>query len=92
MKFENPTDSDVNYKSLVESSLIRSNNKNKFEIYFYNLRFIDIYGPYLLDLKELLPKKHIEKFNSKVIPDTCFYNDKLVGLVKDLLITIFNYN
>jgi len=80
IKFENPTDSDVNYKSLVESSLIKSNNKKKYEIYFYNLRFIDIYGPYLLDLKELLPKEHIEKYNPKVISDTCYYNDQLVGL------------
>jgi len=92
MNFENPTDSDENYKSVVESSLIKSINNNKFDIYFYNLRFTDIYGPYLLDLKELLSREHIERYNSKIISDTCFYNGQLVGLVLDSFTNNLNYN
>ena len=91
MKYENPTSSYTNFKLLVESSLKKSNNihnanneKNnntKFDIYFYDMRFTNLYGPYLLNLKEYLSKEFIEMYNSDIIEKTAIYNDELVGLV-----------
>ena len=93
MKFINPSDSYANFKSLVESSLKKSNNINndknsnneihstKFDIYIYDSKYTNIYGPYLLDLKNNLPEEHIEMYNPKVVSEICTYKDKVVGLV-----------
>jgi len=94
-KFENPSDSYTNFKSLVESSLKKSNDRtsineimnNKYDLYIYNNKYTNIYAPYLIDLKKHLPKEYIEMFNSKVVKETCTYENKLnkedevVGLV-----------
>jgi len=108
MKFTNPSDSYANFKSLVESSLKKSNNiyndsnneihSTKFDIYIYDNRYTNIYGPYLLDLKDNLPKGFIEMYDSKIVSELCTYNDKVVGLVIFLkiyiiiMITINNIN
>jgi len=92
MEFENPTDSYANFKSLVETSLRKSNdltskNSNKYDLYTYSIQYTNIYAPYLLNLKKHLPNEYIEMFNSKVIKETCTYKnelskeDEVVGLV-----------
>jgi len=101
MKFPNPTASYKNFKTLVETSLKKSNNihtinnKNltntKYDIYFYDMRFTDLYAPYLLDLNEVLPKDFIEKYNSRIINESCIYEDKLVGLVNIIHEQLYNY-
>ena len=87
MKFENPSDSFEIFKSLVESSLKKSNiiekanSTNKFDMYFFDMKYTDIYGPYLLDLNKNLPKEHLDMYSSETIKDACSYKDELVGLV-----------
>jgi len=78
MKFENARDSNQSFTSVVESSLKKS---NKFDIYFYDNRYTYIYGPYLLNLKGILPKEYINMFNSRVLEEIGTYNDSLVGIV-----------
>jgi len=91
MKFIDPSDSLANFKSLVETSLKKSNNiynkshnkevhSTKFDIYIFDNRYTNIYGPYLLDLRGNLPKEHIEMYDSKILNETSYYKDKLVGL------------
>jgi len=82
MIFENPSDSYANFKSLVETSLRKSNdktsnNKNKYDIYVYSNQYTNIYAPYLLDLKNFLPKEYIAMYNSKVVKETCTYKNEL---------------
>jgi len=82
MVFENPTDSYENFKSLVETSLKKSNdniskNSNKYDLYTYNNQYTNIYAPYLLDLKKYLPNEYLEMYNSKVIKETCTYKNAL---------------
>jgi len=87
MKFENPTDSYSNFKLFVELSLKKSNiiktsnnekiHNGKLNIYFYNVKYTNIYGPYLLDLKENLLKEHIEVYDSKILNEACTYNNWL---------------
>lgn len=79
-----PTDSYLNLKSLVGLSLKKSNeknNNNKFDMYFFDMRYTSIYGPYLLDLKENLGREYIKMYDSKIINETCTYKDKVVALV-----------
>jgi len=101
MSYENPTSSYEKFKLLVESSLKKSNNihnsKNeenntKFDLYFFNTRFTNLYGPYLLNLEEYLPKEFIEMYNSDIIKKTSFYKDELVGLPTSISFEIFYSN
>jgi len=90
MKFENPTDSYSNFKLFVELSLKKSNSiktssneivhQGKFDIYIYNVKYTNIYGPYLLDLKENLSKEYIDMYDSKILNETSTHQNKLVGL------------
>jgi len=80
LKYEKPTDSYSFFKSLVESMLKKSNNP--YDIYVYNSRYTDIYGPYLLNLSLNLPKEHIKMYDSDILRDECIYteNNELIGL------------
>jgi len=85
LKYDKPTDSYVFFKQFIESSLKKSTNKNNnkaYDIYFYDNKYLNIYGPYLLDLKDLIPKDYIEMHDPRVIKEICTYNDTaLVGFV-----------
>jgi len=85
MKFDNPTDSYENFKSIVESSLKKSNSGKsvtgkKYDVYFYSSKYLDLFGPYLLNLYDAIDKERIDIFDSKFIQDTCINNGELVGL------------
>ncbi len=43
--------------------------------------YTERYGPYLLDLRNLLNESQIEIYDSRVINQTCTFNNHLVGLV-----------
>jgi len=62
--------------------------KSPFDIYIYDFKNTDILGPYLLDLKNSLPKEHIEMYDSRIIKETCIYEEELVGLVKSLTLIL----
>jgi len=57
-------------------------NDNLYDIYIYNSKYTNIFGPYLLHLKNNLLKKYIKMYNSKIIKETCIYKEELVELVK----------
>jgi len=82
--YEKPSDSYSFFKLFVEQSLKKQNNT--FDVYFYDTKYTNLYGPYLLDIQDKLPKEYIELFNSKIINEECIYKDKtkneekLVGL------------
>ncbi|ORX82376.1 periplasmic binding protein-like II [Anaeromyces robustus] len=67
---------------MVESLLKKKNNK--YDMYFYDFSFLKKYGPYLLDLKELLPKEHINMYDDNILSSICTYEDKLVGIPSTL--------
>ena len=77
--YDKPTDAYKYFISLVESSLKK--NSVKYEIYFYDNAYSDMYGPYLLNLNNNLPKEHIEMYDTKILNETCYYKDELVGFV-----------
>jgi len=80
MIFENPSEAYENFKLVAETSLKKTNNHKKYDMYFYDNKYTNIYGPYLLDLKNLVPKEHVDIFNPDIIRDSCVYKDKLIGL------------
>jgi len=80
MKYNNPSDSFSNFKSVVESLLKKSTEK--FDMFIYSNRYTDIFAPYLLDLKGYLSDEYIHMYNSKVLKETCNHKEELIGLVK----------
>jgi len=80
IRYEKPSDSYSYFKTLVETLLKKSNSP--YDIYIYESIHTSIYGSYLLNLNDYLPKEHIEMYNSKLIKEE-FINEKdeLVGLV-----------
>jgi len=69
----------VDYGDMLETVLKRKNRK--FDIYFFEYMYNNRYGPYLLDLKEYLPKKHIDLYSKGFVPKISTFNNKLVSLV-----------
>jgi len=78
MTRSNSTDSLVNNGAMFESLLKKKNSK--YDIFFYDGTFSHNYGPYLLNLNELLPKVHIDMYNKKILSQIGIYKDKIVGL------------
>lgn len=79
MTKSNSTESFLNNGAMFESLLKKKNNK--YDIFFYDGTFSQDYGPYLLNLNELLPKIHIDMYNKKILSQISMYKDKIVGLV-----------
>jgi len=77
--FDKPTDSYTNFKSLIVSLFKKSNNM--YDIFYYDSLYSFIFGPYLLNLKDYLPKEFIEMYDAKIINETCTHQNSLVGLV-----------
>jgi len=78
----NGSNSIEEYESVVESLLKKKNSKKKkdIDIYFYDCAYTNKYGPYLINLHNILPKDHIDMYNPKILSETCLYEDYLVGL------------
>jgi len=68
------------YGSVIESFLSKKNNA-KYDIIFYDNMYTSRYGPYLLDLRELLNETQIEIYDSRILNQSCTYDNHLVGLV-----------
>jgi len=60
-------------------------------LYFYDNMYSPQFGPYFYDLKELLPKEHINMYESELIKQSCYYENKLVGLVIKYFFIIHKY-
>jgi len=83
----NSTNTLSNYITTVESLMEKKNNK--YDLYFFDNSYITHYGEYLLDLSNYISKDYIDMFDSKIISQTCLYENKLVSLVYILIIIIF---
>ena len=81
----NSTFSLNDFGSMVEALFKK---KNKYELYFYDNVYTTKYGKYLLNLKEWIPKNTLDLYDQKIISETCYYNEKLVGLVINSIIKI----
>jgi len=67
------------YGSTAEKLLKR--RSELYDIYFYDTKYSFKYGPYLVNLTDYLSSELINEYNSKFIYPSCYYKDKLVGLV-----------
>jgi len=68
------------FGSYIESLLRKK--ANKYDLYYYDVSYAQVYGEYLLDLKQYLDPSHIELYDPKIVSELCIYEDKLVGLVR----------
>ncbi|ORY59001.1 periplasmic binding protein-like II [Neocallimastix californiae] len=81
----NSTSEINNYGSLVDMFL--SKKSDKYDLFFYYASYTKKYGPHFEDLKELLPKEHIDMYDKDIISKSCLYNDKVVGLPISLFVS-----
>ncbi|ORX84845.1 hypothetical protein BCR32DRAFT_266083 [Anaeromyces robustus] len=68
-----------NHYFMIESLLKKKNNK--YDIYFYDITYIKNYSPYLLDLKDLIPKEHLSMFDENILSQMCYYEDELPSTI-----------
>ncbi|KAL6590477.1 periplasmic binding protein-like II [Neocallimastix californiae] len=80
----------TDYESTLDSLFQRKSNK--YDLIFFDNIYIKRFGPYLLNLKNVLPKDHIDMYMEGVAKQTCMYNDKLVGLPMTIDCTLLYYN
>ncbi|OUM56508.1 hypothetical protein PIROE2DRAFT_18865 [Piromyces sp. E2] len=64
----------------------------KYDIIFYDHIYTTKFGSYLENLKNYLPKNHIEMYESRILKITSFYGDQLVGLPITLDFTVLYSN
>ena len=84
---DNSTVEVEDYESTIE--LLFSKKSDKYDLYYFDNIFSNKFGPYLLDLREYLSESHINLYDNEITSQTCYYNDKLVGLVITFYI-VFN--
>ncbi|ORX65318.1 periplasmic binding protein-like II [Anaeromyces robustus] len=87
---KNSTISYNDFGSLIE--VLLKKKTQKYDLYLYDNLYTPVYGQYLLDVKNLLPQEHINMFNPKLLNQTCYYNDELVGLPLTLTYSVFYSN
>ncbi|ORX84846.1 periplasmic binding protein-like II [Anaeromyces robustus] len=75
---------------MVESLLKKKNHK--YDIFIYDYTYLKNYSPYLLDLKNLFPKEHIDMYNKQVLSQACEYDGKLLGFPISLCYTAIYAN
>ncbi|OUM58626.1 hypothetical protein PIROE2DRAFT_16031, partial [Piromyces sp. E2] len=74
----NSTELIGDYGTTVEIMLKRKDGK--YDLVFYDNVYPIRYGPYLVDLKTLLPPGHVEMYADSIASETCVFEDKWVGL------------
>jgi len=75
---QNSTSSVDSYGSLIDHLL--QNKSRKYDIYFYYGGYTTKYGEHLADLKEYVPKDHLNLYNYDYLEYCNVYKDQLVGL------------
>ncbi|ORX82029.1 periplasmic binding protein-like II [Anaeromyces robustus] len=86
---ENSTSSVIDYSTFMDSLLKKKSIK--YDLYFFNSAYTNVYSPHFIDLKEYLPKEHIDMFDSGII-DLYTYNDKLIGIPVNIDMTALYSN
>ncbi|ORY37851.1 periplasmic binding protein-like II [Neocallimastix californiae] len=74
----NSTNHINDYGSLI-GSLLKKETK-RYDIYFYDIVYSQLFGPFFMDLKKWLPKELINEYDTRFFIPACIYKDKLVGL------------
>jgi len=74
----NSTTNTYDFYTLMDSFLLRKSNK--YDLYFYNSIYTWSFEHHFLNLKELLPKDHVDMYTD-IDSEMFSYNNKLVGLV-----------
>ncbi|KAG4087968.1 periplasmic binding protein-like II [Neocallimastix lanati (nom. inval.)] len=87
---DNSTVEVEDYESTIE--LLFSKKSDKYDLYYFDNIFSNKFGPYLLDLREYLSESHINLYDNEITSQTCYYNDKLVGLPTVIDCTSLIYN
>jgi len=77
---QNSTYSLYNSGYMIETLLKKK--KSKYDMFFFDNTYTDQYAPYLLDMKDLLPKDHIEMYNQEVLSLIALKNGRLVAMVR----------
>jgi len=68
------------YGSLIDALLFKKSDK--YDVYCFDPVYTIKYAPFLLDLKNELPKEHMDLYISGDGEKVGVYNDKWVGLVR----------
>ncbi|OUM65896.1 hypothetical protein PIROE2DRAFT_59740 [Piromyces sp. E2] len=63
-------------------SSLFSRESTKYDIIFYDNVYTNKFAPYLVNLRDYLPKEHIELFEPGITPEICTYNNKLIEYLK----------
>ncbi|ORX81335.1 periplasmic binding protein-like II, partial [Anaeromyces robustus] len=86
----NSTAESLDFFTSIDSYLRKKSTK--YDIYFYENIYTTKFEPHFINLKEWLPKEHIDMFTHVEKSESYFYNNKLVGLPAYLEHSIFYYN
>ncbi|ORX78328.1 hypothetical protein BCR32DRAFT_247245 [Anaeromyces robustus] len=76
---ENSTTEINSYGTSIDALL--NKKSTKYDIYFYFGTYTNTYGSNFADLRDYLPKEHIDLYDKNIIDNTCTYDKKLVGLM-----------
>jgi len=77
------------YENFLKNNYMKNNTL--YDMYIYDFKDTNIFGPYLLDLKNNLPEEYIDMYDSRIVKTSCFYEEELVGLVKSLTMNLYIY-
>lgn len=72
------------YETSIDSLFQRKSSK--YDLIFYDNIYSKRFGSHLINLNDILSKDHIDMYMEGVASQTCFYENKLVGLVITLYI------
>ncbi|ORX84161.1 periplasmic binding protein-like II [Anaeromyces robustus] len=78
------------YGSMLETLLIKKSTR--YDLFFYDNCDTFILGSHYIDLYDWLSKDHIDMYDMNIIKQTCFYNDKLVGLPVSIDLNVLYYD
>jgi len=75
-------DVNVATKTIVKGEDIKlSMDNKKYDIYLYESEYTNIIAPYLIDLNNILPKEHINLYDTKVVSELGTFKNELISLV-----------
>ncbi|OUM69931.1 hypothetical protein PIROE2DRAFT_2131 [Piromyces sp. E2] len=78
--FNNSTINPEEFESTIETLLKMNETMNKYDLYIYDGLYTNNFGPYLYDLKSILPEKHINMYDDTIIKETSLYDNHIVSL------------
>ncbi|ORX80086.1 periplasmic binding protein-like II [Anaeromyces robustus] len=80
----------TDYEAMLDSLI--SSPHNTYDLYFYDNIYSIKFAPYLINLKEWLPKEHIDMYAPGIGSQSCVSKDKWVGLPITIDFTVLYSN